>query len=43
MSYGHHYSIADLENLPVFELDMYVDMVAKAIQEEKLKNEGFTV
>jgi len=35
--------LSDLEDLPVFELDLYIDMIAKAIEEEKLKQEGFNV
>lgn len=31
----HHWSLSDLENLPVWEFDYYVDMVDEEVKKQK--------
>ena len=40
LSYYHKYSIKELEDLPVYELDLYHDMISNAIAEEEKRRQG---
>ena len=40
LSYYHHYAISELEALPVFELELYRDMIIDAKRKEKEAAEG---
>lgn len=35
MSFHHKYRIPDLENMPVFEFDIFIDMTAEHIKKQQ--------
>ena len=43
MSYYHHYSISDLENLSVFELELFRDMIAADLAKKAEEAEKWAV
>jgi hypothetical protein len=40
MTHYHHYAISELEALPIFEFDIYYDLVTEAIQKQKEEKIG---